>query len=26
VPQPTQLQLQVSTTGLLLRKVGDGQP
>ena len=25
VPQPTQLQLQVSTTGLLLRKVGDGR-
>jgi hypothetical protein len=25
VPQPTQLKLQVSTTGLLLRKVGDGQ-
>jgi hypothetical protein len=26
VAQPTQLQLQVSTTGLLLRKVGDGRP
>jgi hypothetical protein len=26
VPQPTHLQLQVSTTGLLLRKVGDGRP
>ena len=25
VPQPTQLQLQVSTTGLLLRKVRDGR-